>query len=493
MAQKQATQGKRQTARLPLLGPLYNRGHNPDKDQRFLNAFPETVKTQVLDNTKISIHKRPGLVEFCNVAPDGEGRGLIWFNSALWCIIANKLYRVSSDGLNVTEKYTFTTSTGTADIHACNSSTVGDSLFIVDGIEGLVVKDDDSVTKITDVNFPTPHRPSITFLDGYVVLAKGSDVYTCLVNDPFTWPTSDYLTAEQFPDPVISLARQNNQIIVFGSMSTEFFYDAANAAGSPLNRNDAGVIQIGIAAPSVVYQNEQFCMFVGQSESGGRAVWKIDGFKPTKISDEYIERIIDAEGDMSGCHGYGLRTMGHLFFLINLPKNNRTIVYDTDEKLWHEWSSFRLGATPHDTDAEHHIFDYNHVADAGLGYAYMLSSVTGDIYKVDPNYYKDENDPIQVLIRTNKYDMDTYNRKFPSSARVVGDRYTKEQNNYVFLSWSDDDYETWSNEKVIELTDDFPAFQRLGSFRRRAWRITHDLPLPLRLESLEVIYEEGTS
>ena len=121
----------------------------------------------------------------------------------------------------------------------------------------------------------------------------------------------------------------------------------------------------------------------------------------------------------------------------------------------------------------------------------MLSSVTGDIYRLDPNAYQDETDQITVEIVTNKYDMDTYNRKFGSVARLVGDSYSTQ--NLIGLSWTNDDYQTWSTEASVDLSDGYPAFQRLGSFRRRAWKIRHASNMPLRLESLEVVYDEGTT
>ena len=43
------------------------------------------------------------------------------------------------------------------------------------------------------------------------------------------------------------------------------------------------------------------------------------------------------------------------------------------------------------------------------------------------------------------------------------------------------------------MNDDFPAFQRLGSFRRRAFRFFHNSDAPLRLESVEVEYQEGAT
>ena len=482
MAQQQR-QGERKKVRLPLIGAYSNRTNSGSKDQRFINAFPETRKVEQLENTRIYINKRPGLVELCNVAGDGAGRGLIHFYGSFYAIIANKVYKVTDDGTTVTEKITLPSSTGNCGIISCNSSVLGDYLFLCDGTVGWIVKSDHTVTQITDIDFPTPHVASPTFIDGYVLVAKDSDVFNCDLDDPLSWSADQYLSAEMFPDPVLALARQNNQVVVLGESSTEFFYDAANAAGSPLSRNDAGVIQFGIAAPHAIYQNEQFCAWVSQSASGGRAVWSLTGFKPNKISDEFIERIIDAETNITQITGYGFRTKGHLFFLINLPTQHRTLVYDMDEKLWHEWSSWTAAL-------EHEVFLYNHVADKGDGAAYLLSSVHGDIYRLDPNAYLDEADPITVEIITNKYDMDTYNRKFGSVVRLVGDSYST--SNVVTLSWTNDDYQTWSTGVPIEMSDSYPAFQRLGQFRRRAWKLKHTANQPLRLESLELIYEEGT-
>jgi hypothetical protein len=342
MAQGQKQQGVRQKVRLPLIGAYSNRGTDPTQDQRFVNAFPETRKVEQIDNTRIYINKRPGLVEFCDTGYTGQGRGLVYFYGNFYAIIGSTVYKINSTGTTVTSKFSFTTSTGPCGIIQANSSVIGDYLFICDGVDGYVINSTDTATKITDAQFPTPHRPSPTFIDGYIILAKGSDVFNCDLDDPFSWDPTNYLSAEMFPDPVLALARQNNQVVVFGEKSIEFFYDAANASGSPLSRNDAAAIQIGIAAPHALYQNEQFCAFVGQSDSGGRAVWVIEGFKPRKISDEFIERILDAEASMTTnpvVHGYGLRTKGHLFFLINLPSQDRTLVYDFDEKLWHEWAS----------------------------------------------------------------------------------------------------------------------------------------------------------
>lgn len=556
MAQNKQVAGMPETARLPLMGAYSNRDSSPDKDQRFVNIFPETRKVEQLENTKIFLNKRPGLSEYRDFGA-GEGRGCIYFNGKFYIAVGNKVYE---DAVSPVEKITLTASTGPLAIVQANSSTIGDYIFICDGTSGWFINTAGTVTQVSNTtlynitltaggsgytngtyalslsggggsgaagtytvagnvvvsievtalgtgytsaptvsfpsgggtgataeatlnSFPVPHIPSATFIDGYIVVAKGSDVYTCDLDEPSKWSSNNFLSAEMFPDPVKAVSRQNNQVAVFGGSSVEFFYDAANVSGSPLSRNDSTTIQMGVCAPYCVIGNERYIFFLSQSDTGGRAAWIVDGFQPKKVSDEYIERILDTETDMESVQGFGLRTKGHQFYVINLKSQNRTLVYDPDEKLWHEWSS-NIGDV-------HTVFAYDHIADNGTGYAYLLHTSNGTLYKLDPMVYNDSNTSIIVELTTNRYDMDSYYRKFMSSVKIVGDRY--DSANSLLLSWTDTDYQNWSNEKPIDLTDDFPAFHRLGAFRRRAFKIKHTEDMPLRLESLECVYTKGSS
>lgn len=628
--QKQQQIKALKNVRLPLYGAMSNRSSSSNKDQLFINAFPESNKVDTISSTRIYINKRPGLTKYKTIA-SGEGKGLIWFRDRFYAAIGDTVYE---DGTTPTAVITLTTGCEHVGMTLANSSTLGDYLFICDGTSGWIIKSDGTVldikesgvrtvtvttagtgylsapkvyfsgtgtgaaatatissgtvteikvtsygdgyttaptvsfsitttadastdtlsatgnllvagdrvkfsttgtipgglntstayyvinpttdafqvsttsggsavnitsagtgvlTTITgaptttadataDVNtFPSPHIPIPVFIDGYIALATGSDVYNCILDTPEEWSSGEYLSAEMFLDSVVGLARQNNMVVVLGETSVEFFYDAANVSGSPFARNDAAVIQAGCSFPYAIFQTEKTCMFVGQSDSGGRAVWQIEGTQPKKVSDEFIERILDQEANPEKSYGFGIRSMGHLFYVINLYSVNRTLVYDMDEKLWHEWST--------NVADVHNMFAYNKMTDNKTGSAYLLHKSNGTIYKFDVAKYTDDGTAIKVDLITNKYDMDSYNRKFMTKLCVVGDAYPT--SNYVQVRWTDNDYQTWSNYKTITLTDLYPNFSRLGCFRRRAFNIYHNLDYPLRLESIEVAYYEG--
>jgi hypothetical protein len=156
-------------------------------------------------------------------------------------------------------------------------------------------------------------------------------------------------------------------------------------------------------------------------------------------------------------------------------------VYDTDEKLWHEWST--------NVADVHTAFACNYMTDTQQGFAYLLHNSNGTVYKLDPSKYQDDTTDIIVELVTNKYDMDTLNRKFQSNVRVLGDWYSSTTN--LSIRWTDNDYKSWSNWKQIDLSDDFPNFARMGAFRRRAYNLKYVGNSPLRLEALEVTYKEG--
>jgi Phage stabilisation protein len=325
---------------------------------------------------------------------------------------------------------------------------------------------------------PKYHKPSLAFLDGslYLILQKvdgsnSADIYNCDTDNPYSWNPINYIVAEQFPDNLRALARQNNMLVAFGDDSTEFFYDAGNVAGSPLARNTSYTLQVGIAAPDAIYQNEKFCLFIGQSQSGGRAAWLLDGFVPKKVSDEYIERILDANGtNIINATGYGLRTNGHLFYIINLVNSDgeteKTLVYDLEERMWHEWSGVNCVAM---TDDE-------------SGKAILQHATNGKLYYLDPDIGTDDGENILMEVFTTKYDFDTMNIKGMHSINIVSDRVGTDTT--IDIRWSDDDYRTWSDWRTLNFNPR-AYFCGMGSFRRRAFNIQYSGGLPARFESLE--------
>jgi len=323
--------------------------------------------------------------------------------------------------------------------------------------------------------FPSPHIPTPVFMDGYTCLAEydSVDFYNSASTDLFSWNPLDFTSAENYPDPIKALARQNNFIVAFGEYNTELFYDAANETGSPFSRNENYLLQVGLLSPNAIFQAEKYLVWIGRSETGKPSVWSLNGYEAKEISTEYIERILTAETTASTITGYGLRVDGHILFIINLPTSNRTLVYDLEEEMWHEWSynSAKLPFVSFAMDDVKLLFQ--HTSD-------------GKLYKMDSTVYKDNTYDMPVSITMLKQDFDNSRRKFFHRVDVVGDQ----ANTNISLSWTDDDYQNYNTPVTISLLTR-PYYMRCGSARRRGWRITHTDNTALRLEALEVTYTQG--
>jgi hypothetical protein len=525
------------TVRFPFVGAFNTRDATGAKDQRYINCFPETVKAPGVKGQRVYLIKRPGLTTSISHTA-GEARGCILWNSKVYSVVGNTLYS------NTTNILTLGTSTGTVGFVAANGTI--DYLFICDGTDGYVINTSDVVTQVnvtytawaattaytlgdyripTAANtiyykvttagtsaggepawptvigdtivdgsvtwtaygyyggFPSPHITAPQYADGYLFLAaaNSADIYNSDLDQPDSWQTSSFIVAEMYPDNIVTLSRQNNQVVAFGEGSTEFFYDAANATGSPLARNDGAAQQIGCMAKDATVSFERSMFFIGQSGIGGHAVWEIEGFKPNKVSLEWVDRALDAEqSGVANIKGFILRISGHQFYVINL--STRTLVYDTEEKMWSEWSTNSSGS--------HITFACNYSCDSP-GYALLQHATNGKLYQFNPTIYQDDGTNILVEATTSPIDFETINQKTINRLSLVCDRIASSTLGY--FSFSKDDYTTWSTPRSVDLSLR-PFLTRVaGRFRRLAIKFTYADNYPVRIEDLEIDYNMGTN
>lgn len=477
MARQQATE---KTIRVPLVGSPTNRTQLVSKDQRFVNCFPEVVKDSITGTSRVYLTKRFGTSRWVQPASaSGEGRGLFAWNGKIYSVIANKLYETTSAGVS-TLKQTLTTSTG-----ACGfveTTGINDYLFVCDGAKGYLISTAGVVTTITDAQFPTPHVTTPTFLDGYLIVLKtNGDICNSVLEDPTNWDASNFIVAESFPDNTIAIARQNNLIVAIGEKSIEYFYDAGNPTGSPLGSAEQYVLQFGGASIGSLCQEEAYVTLVAKADIGGCYVVNIDGVNPKTISTEPINRILDAEGDsIADCWAFIVRQQGHKFYVLNLPYQRRTLVYDFDLDSWHEWSYNSSGTQ------DMFPFSWRSVNDKQI---LFLHETDGYIYTGSNAVYQDNGVATQVLIQTARFDGETAKLKFMSKVEIIGDQQTSSSS--LAVRYSDDDYKTWSNPLTIDLQAR-AALWRMGSFRRRAFLLLHEANTPLRLEAMEFDLDMGT-
>ena len=81
------------------------------------------------------------------------------------------------------------------------------------------------------------------------------------------------------------------------------------------------------------------------------------------------------------------------------------------------------------------------------------------------------------------------------SVPVTGDRpmdfIADQQPGVLYSRYTEDDYDTFSNFRPVDLNVKRPNLQNNGSFLRRAWNFRHTAPYPLRMQDVELTMMEG--
>jgi len=104
--------------------------------------------------------------------------------------------------------------------------------------------------------------------------------------------------------------------------------------------------------------------------------------------------------------------------------------------------------------------------------------------------YQDASANFTFLVQTSKVDFDTIKNKFGAKLSIVGDIAGAACT--VNIQWSDDDYNTFSTARTIDLANNNPNLTAIGSFRRRAFKFTNSDSNFIRLEAMELQFREGT-
>ena len=472
--------GTYQTQQISFVGTPQQRSASSAKDRRLVNCFIETLRSGTGQDARQSLVQRSGL-SYQSSTASGVGRGIYYYNGSLFVVVGNQLYR------NGAAIQTLSTSTGP--IGFIEYAGLLPYLIVLDGTSGWTINSTNVVVQITDADFPTPHSVQAAYLDGYLLVVKANtaDIYNCDLDDPFVWQAGNFITAEMYPDNLVGCIRQNNYVVGIGSQTLEYFYNTGAFPGTPLGRNQAAFHQIGCCAPKTILQSEEQVMFVGQTASGGRTVWVLDGFKPTEIASDVVRRSLDAEGtNISNAYAFCIRNKGHRFFAIQLT--SKTWVFDFDEKEWHEWADY-TAATKFPCDV---------ATDHPTGSAYFLDRASGFVYKFDAALSTDSTGVattanITSVATTMKYDFGGMTVKFMHRLSFVCDVPNGGNSTSISLEWSDDDYQTWSTARVVPISDTMPSIKQLGSFRRRAFRITYSQAYPLRLDGAEIDLNMGNT
>jgi len=337
--------------------------------------------------------------------------------------------------------------------------------------------------------FPSgPYVSGAVFLDNYVFIGTSTNrIYNSNLGDPTSWNALNYLTFEQTTDTLVGIVKHLNYLVAMGKSSMQFFYDAANATGSPLAVSQSYTNEIGCANGDSIVSTTNTVLWIGSTKTHGRSVYLLDGVSPIKISTDSVDKHLEAD-DMSKVTAFCYKFNGHTLYVLTLHNTNQTLVFDLDEKMWYTWTQYAQASNDQPSPGAYveSYFRPSFYAEVN-NLPYVLDDDVAVLYYFDVNTYQDNGQPIYCRTVTDIMDNGTTKRKFYGRLEIIGDKVA----GVMQVRHSGDDYRSWSNFRAVDLNASRAQLYLGGADRRRAWEFLVTSNCPLRLDAAEIDFRIG--
>jgi hypothetical protein len=347
-----------------------------------------------MDRTAFTLIGRPGLSPFAAGLGANPSRGMWAVNSLstplLFSVHGDTLHSIDNGGA-VSTIGTLSTSSGDVSI-----ADDGQWLVLVDGTNGYYydMLTPGAFTTITDGNF-TSTPETVTYQDTYFVVTSNDSRQFQLSdnNDPATWPAINIGFAGGGGGHLVAGRFANNILQLFGGDFSEYWQNSGGA-DLPYSRIPGAAQEFGLASAWSLdlFDNSLVGLFV--NKQGARDVSRMRGYSRMKLSDSDIDDLLADYGTISDAQGFATMSRGHPLYVLNLPTQNVTHVYDGLANAWCEWQ---------DTDGNRFW---------GQKFAKFIDKLlvadrrNGNIYSLDTSVHTDDGSTIPMEVTSKHLWMD---------------------------------------------------------------------------------------
>jgi hypothetical protein len=436
----------------PILGSAYVARSVNAADNRMVNLFPEIVPEG--GKEPAFLQRAPGLTRLATIGI-GPIRGEWTFGDYGYVVSGPTLFQVDSNW-NAVAKGTIA---GTGPVSMADN---GIQLFVAANPQGYIYNaQTDVFQQITDPDFPG--AVTVGYLDGYFVFNEPNSqkIWVTQLLDGTSIDPLDFASAEGNPDDVVAIFVDHRELWVYGTNSTEVWYNAG-LLDFPLARIQGAYNELGCAAPYSVAKMDNQIYWLGKDARGQGMVFRAAGYMGQRISTHAIEWQLQEYPNLEDAVGYTYQQDGHSFYVLNFPTANTTWVFDVATGAWHERASFQNGQFNRHRGNSQMFFNATNV---------VGDYQNGKIYKLDLEVYADDGQPQKWLRswRALPTGANNLTRTVQHALQLdcetgVGLNVGQGNDPQVMLRFSDDGGHTWSNER-------WKSMGRIGRYGfRTIWR-----------------------
>jgi hypothetical protein len=339
---------------------------------RTMNWYVENVEAPGGRNKQV-LYPTPGVRTFVDTA-GLNGRGAFAQSGRAFFAIGNKLFEVFAD-FTAIDRGTMVTDSNPVTIQSNGDG--GDELFITSGDHGYVY--DLSANTLTQVVSSGATQGGM--LDGYFLRidALNSTLYISDLLDGTTWDPTQFAQRSIAPDPWIGMAVNYREIWLFGTETSEVWYDAGTSP-FPFAPHPSGLVPYGITATFSVKNVNGTLIWLARTKSGRGQVVAAQGFNPKVISTHALQVAIDSYEEITDAVGDTFDFFGHTFYLLTFPSAQASWLYDLTTGVWTEIGTWVSGLNDYIAWRPlFHCFAFNKhlIADRASGTVMELSTAFG--------------------------------------------------------------------------------------------------------------------
>lgn len=334
----------------------------------------------------------------------------------------------------------------------------------------------------------------VGFWDSFMLALDNAS--TLRISESFagqTWDPLQIKARTNQPDPWVSFLLVHDQLFLFGTRTTDVFWNAGTSP-FPFQPVDGVSIPQGIVAPWSVAELDNAPIWLGQNAAGAGILFRANGYTPERVSKFAFEQAISRYTTIADAEGESFMVDGHWFYVITFPTAKASWMYDASNgeivKVGY-WNP-RLG-TYEASRLRGHAYagGVHYVGDRQSGTIYTMSSSVST--EMDGNGIRRmrrtpvlTSEGVRLFFRSLQVDLEA----------GLGLSSGQGSDPEVMLRWSDDGGKTWSNEHRLSAGplgqyQTRAMLDRLGSSRQRVFELATSDPIPFRLVDAYIDVEKG--
>lgn len=352
-----------------------------------------------------------------------------------------------------------------------------------------------------------PANGSLAYLDGYAVGHDATAIYNSNLNDPTVWSLSNFLSVDSYPDTVAKISRMGPYIVALGYDSIQWFYDAANPTGTPFASVVGATKRIGYLGGWATQGDVGY--FIGSAQGGPPTLYKLEGLNVTPIESAPFARMYTDNNWYSNNIAYAyvkafppgsiLAINGHLLYFVRTNPQPAQLPPSTDPVFVGEsycydltsgsWMKMGYQGNENMLIKQTAILFQPTLLTAQKKQTYFCLLGDTNIKRFSDTLYQDSGVNFEMKFRTVTANYGTNRIKFGTRLLLDCDQTPTTSN--VFVSWTDNDYQTFTTPRAVDVSKDYKQLYALGRFRKRAYVVTYSDNFPMRMQGIEFDYVQG--